>query len=637
MKRRSDPNQLPNSPIQEELEAKVKEMLGPDYTNAPATLDTPTELKSEEPEPQAPSETAKELSDEPDQPEIPTILDKPSLPGNDGFEDPALEKVVDEIEHQESDRLLQADDAELEAAFKPQKIKFSTKLKNGWVNWWSNPLRRTATLIIMFLLLVGGAVWPTSRYFVLNNLGVRAKTSLQITDSASNQPIKNATVVIGGVSAQTDDEGKATLDNLKLGKSTLQIKKRAYAEFSKTVVLGWGSNPLGEQQLTASGEQYTFVITDYLSGKPIVDAEASLGGSDAQADDNGIILLATEPGDDSLEATISAKNYRVEKIELGADAKTKIEVKLVPSRKSVFISKRSGKYDLYKVDIDGKGEELVLAGSGVERPDITLLSHPSAELVALVSTRENVRTKDGYLLSTLTLINLNDKSVVKAAQAEKIQLLGWSGTKLYFVQTVSGASANNPNRQKIISYDSTLDKIAEVASSNYFNDQVLIGDSVYYSPSSLDPAKAGLYKASPSGSAQTIFNKEVWNIYRLAYDKLVLAVESGWQELVIGSATTSKISGPTANPVFRQYVESSDGSRSLWIDQRDGKGVLLSYDKTTKQDTILASIAGLKGPVRWLNDKVLIYRINSASETADYALNIEGGEALKIRDVTDTQ
>lgn len=51
---------------------------------------------------------------------------------------------------------------------------------------------------------------------------------------------------------------------------------------------------------------------------------------------------------------------------------------MAPSRKHVFISKRSGTYDVYKVDVDGKNEEKVLSGTGSERPDAIALSiHPT--------------------------------------------------------------------------------------------------------------------------------------------------------------------------------------------------------------------------------------------------------------------
>jgi hypothetical protein len=623
MKRKPSSEQLPDSPIQEQLEAKVREMLGPDYKSAPPTLDKPAELQAAESDQQeAITEThqAEESMFE--------SVDEP--------EDAATQRAVHEIELSESDRLLEADDKEIEAAFEPEKSSISSRIKQFFSRWWHSPIKRNTTIALLLLALVAVALVPTGRYFVLNTVGVRATSSVTVIDAASQQPIKNATVSLGGVSGQTDGEGRVTLGALRLGPSDLSVNKRAYAQITKRITVGWGSNPLESQQLVASGEQFTFVVTDYLSGKPVTDAEASVGGSDASADNDGRILLATEPGDDASEVTITAKNYRSEKVKLGDDIKTEIPVTMAPSRKSVFVSKRSGKYDLYKIDVDGKNEKVVLAGSGVERSDMSLVSHPTEELAAFVSTRENVRNADGYLLSTLTIVNMNDDSTQKAAQAERIEVLGWLGSKIYYVQTAAGASAGNPERQKIVSYDYKDSKSATIATANYFNDHILVGDNLYYTASSsYAPDKIGLFRIGASGSAQLVQPKEVFGIYRLAYDRLSFVTENNtWFETILGQSTSSKTTGVPANPVRRVYSDSPDGSKSLWIDQRDGKGVLLSYNKAAKEDTIIQTIGGLRGPVRWLSDKVLVYRIADASEIADYAFNIEGGEPKKIRDVT---
>lgn len=624
MKHKPDPEQLPDSPIQSELEAKVRELLGPDYTSAPATLDKPAELQAADT-----TDDAKNIKD---------TTDAETLSDDDGLDDPVTDRVVDEIEHTESDRLLEADDQELEAAFKPEKTSVWSRWKSFNHDWWHNPIKRNSTVAVIIAGLVALGAVPQTRYAVLNTAGVRASARLTILDAASQQPLKNATVAIGSVQAQSDDEGRVELRKLRLGAAELRISKRAYSDLTKSITVGWGSNPLGDQQLTASGEQFSFVVTDYLSGKPIANAEASIGGSEAQADENGKILLATVAGDEAQEVTVSAQEYRTEKVKLGEDTKSDIAVAMVPSRKNVFISKRSGKYDLYKIDVDGKNEELVLAGSGVERDDMALLKHPLDEAVALVATRENVRNSDGYLLSTLLIVDLSKKEPVKVAQAESITLLGWNGNKLYYVQTVAGTSAGSPNRQKIGMYDTGAAKSTDLFSANYFNDARLVDGSVFFVLSAAyAPNKAGLYKITADGKNQTLVaDKELWSLYRTTYGKLVAAGSQDWYEFTPAATTATKIAGPSTNPSHRHYRDSPDGSKSAWVDQRDGKGVLLLYYKAGQEDKTVATVSGLRGPVHWLTDKIMVYRVATGSETADYVVNIEGGEPRKITDVTNT-
>ncbi len=77
-------------------------------------------------------------------------------------------------------------------------------------------------------------------------------------------------------------------------------------------------------------------------------------------------------------------------------------------------------------------------------------------------------------------------------------------------------------------------------------------------------------------------------------------------------------------------------TKALWVDQRDGKGVLLAYNTETKEDTALLTLGGLKQPVRWLNETTVMYRVKTEQESADYVLSTLGGEPRKIQDVTDT-
>jgi hypothetical protein len=305
----------------------------------------------------------------------------------------------------------------------------------------------------------------------------------------------------------------------------------------------------------------------------------------------------------------------------------------------VFISKRSGKYDVYKIDIDGKNEKLVLKGTGSERDDITLAPHPNAEVVAMVSTRDNVRNRDGYLLSTLTLINLQNKTVEKVAQSERIQIVEWIGNRLVYVRIASGTSASNPKRHRLVSYDYESGDSKEIANSNYFNDVMVAGGMVYFAPSGAYQKKpTALYRTKADGTdRETVLDRETWNIFRTSYDQLTLATGKDWYEYGLNDGDTAKLGGEPPNLRSRVYIDNPARTKSLWVDQRDGKGVLIPYDLLGKRDDEpLHTQSGLKNPVRWLNNNSIVFRISTDQETADYAVSIDGGEPQKIRDVTNT-
>jgi hypothetical protein len=552
-----------------------------------------------------------------------------------------LDAAVDDITVHEADQLLEAED-NLNKAFEPKTPAqgWRAKLKAFLAAWGGNPKARYGSLAGLVVLLVLVAAIPYSRYFVLNNVGVRASANLTILDKSTQQPLKNVRVQLAGQSAQTDSNGRVKLEHLKLGKSQLQISRRAFATVSQPQTVGWGSNPLGAYKLTPTGSQYTFLVTDFLSGKPQSQAQASFEDAEAQADDKGKIVLTIDADNssDQLTVNISQSGFRTEKVAINPDDKAVHNVQMVPAQKHLFVSKRSGTLDLYSVYVDGQGQKLLLAGSGYERNDMVVIAQPNSKLAAVVSTRQNAHDSQGYLLSNLYVIDTDSGQLTSLAQSQKIQVLGWTDGYLVYVQVAAGASAANPKRQRLISYNVDSNSKNELASSNYFNDMQIAQGQIYYAPSDAYQSNpVGLYKVKPDGSGrQTVLPKQVWNIFRDSYSHFNLSVGQDWYGYNLGDVIATKSPNAPANMVGRLYQDSPDDKHSLWVDKRDGKGVLLEYEIGGKSDKVLVTQSGLTTPVYWLNNHYVVYRIQTDQQTADYVLNLDGGQPRKISDVTAT-
>lgn len=598
-------NDQPLSEQQKEIEKRVKQIMG----NAP--LD-PNKAEEEE------------------KPERLLIIDDKNLPKT--TPPPAPPSV--QLNKQPKERALAANKS-IEQKPKSHKIKrFFRKL-------WGDPRYRWATIIIGLAALIAVIVTPASRYFLLNSVGIRSRASIVVLDNSTQLPLKNVMVSIAGVNGLTDENGQVELKPLKLGRTQLIIDKRAFATASHNITIGWGSNPLGEYRLEAVGAQYVFNVTDYLSSKPIEKAEAVVGIYSAFSDSSGKIVITIDPADlqEKMTVNISADTYRTDPVEFLSDQAVERSARLVPARKAVYMSKRGGKYNLYTAHIDQKNEKLMLAGTGLERDDMVLVSHPTEEIVALVSSRVNVRNVDGYLLSTLTMVNLTDSSTYQVAQSERIQVVGWIGNRVIFVQIAGGASASDPGRFKLMSYDyKTADK-TEIASANSFNDVIVINSGIYYAPSTAyqKSPKGQFIKSTADGKQKTtILDKEVWNIFRAGYDVLNLSVGNDWYEYGLGNSNPIKLNEQPKDNKSKIYISNSSNSNSLWSDIQDKTGKLYLYDTKDKKDTELLSKDGLGYPIRWLNEKSFIFRINTDEETADYAMSVESDKPRKITDVADT-
>ena len=523
-----------------------------------------------------------------------------------------------------------------------EKPANSGRLKSFIKDLWNNPKKRWGIVFGALFIFVAVLLIPPSRYFILNVAGVRSSASITILDESTGQPLKNVAVAIGAAEEKTDNKGFVKFSKLKLGKTKLVVKKRAFAESSNVITIGWGSNPLGEQKLKPVGLQYSFDLRDFLSDKPIENAEAVSEDYSAFSNKEGrLVLTIDQPEEDTAKITIKADGYRDEIIEQKTENKEIQTVKMAPSRPHIFVSKRSGKFDVYKIDADGANEQLILSGTGNERDDITLSPSTDKDVVAVVSSRDGSRNKDGYLLNNLTLIDFSkdELKIEQISKSERIQILGWSGSKIIYLKTKDGASVSTPDREQIISYDTDNSSTREISRGNAFNIAKLIDNKIYYAPSAaLSPDKKGLFKVSVDGEDKKILiEDEVWDLIRSDFDTLKFSVRNDWYEYNIRNEKIMTLSGAPNLNSSKSFVGSQDNKNSIWIDNRDGKGVIINHIVESKQDKVIVSLHGLSSPVVWLNNSTIVFRVVSGQESADYAVSIDGGEAKRIIDVTSTR
>jgi hypothetical protein len=558
---------------------------------------------------------------------------------SDVFEsDSEVDALVDDIVRTESDESIAEADAKVAALeLAKNKKTFGQKLKSAFRSWWDNRPIRYGTLAGLFILIVATILLPTTRYTVLNTFGVRVSSSLIVIDSKTRLPLKNINVKLQNEVGKTDEEGKLAFKNLKLGKSQLLIAKRGYAETDKQIVLGWGSNPIGEQEIVATGTQIVFVLSDWQSNEKVINAEAVAGENNAISDDEGKITLTIgEESISDVEVMITADGYRSETLSNDQLIEGEVKIKMVPERKHVFVSNRSGSYDVYKIDLDKKNESILLSSTGKERDAPVVVQHPTRNITALISSRDGEVNNDGYVLDGLYLIEANSAEVKRITRSEQLQIIGWSGDSLVYWQVIEGTSRANPQRSKLISYNERTSERIELASANYFNDVKLVGDVVYYSISSyaVPQSQAKLYSIKTDGKdGKKLLDSQVWSIYRNAYNKLLFnAEDQKWYEKTNDEDLVEVAKQPAPESI--NYKDSTDRSKTAWVEVRDGKGVLLASDTNEIQEKQILTMPGLSEVLYWVNNRSLVLRVISNSETADYFVDIENKEPLKISDVT---
>lgn len=557
-------------------------------------------------------------------------------------DDLKTDDMVDDIVRHEGDELIAVQDEarfQAEAALVRQP-NWKDKLKDAAASWWQNRWARYGTIAAVLLLVVGLSAVPATRYMALNSVGIRATASMTILDNTTQLPLKNAEVQIAEQTSKTNGNGVVKLEHLKLGSQSLIVRQVGFAPITQTVVVGLGSNPLGQFSLRAVGTQFHFQLKDFLSGKAVTQAEVSSGQAVAKADKQGRVILTVDKLDsDNLTATVSADGYRKEQVSLKAGGQPQVELGLVPAAKEVYISKQSGKYDTYSIDVDGKNKKLLLAASGYENDSNVLVSNQDGSKAALVSRRDNQHNADGYGLQALTIIDVSNGDTLVLDHSEQIRLISWDKDTLVYVKIKAGASAGNPERYQLMSYNLSSAARLQLATANYFNSIAVVQGEIYYAAeNNYSGGVSQLAKIDADGTGKQVLldHQDVWQISRLGYDTIASSSMDGNYTYTVGDKQPTKSTDQNDMNTNRFYLDSSDGKKSLWIDSRDGKGVLLSYDVQTKKDTTVTTQSGLTPPLRWLTNATVIYRVSTQSEIADYAVSLNGGTAHKITDITGT-
>lgn len=556
---------------------------------------------------------------------------------SDVLDSPETADAIEEITRDDDELVLEVETAPEEEPAEPPKKR--GRIREFFRKWWGNPVARWCTIIGLIVIVLAAGLWPTSRYAVLNTVGVRASTTLKVIDNETRLPLKNVTVSAGGVTTKTNGDGQATLRNVKLGKQDIRIERAAFAPVQLERTLGWGSNPLPDVLLEATGLQLRFTALDYLSGKPITSAEASVGDAVAIADDKGrIVLTAADPEADTITVALTGRDYKTEQVVVAvASSEASREIKLVPAQPVVYISKQSGKYDVLKTDIRGEKPELLLAGTGEERRDsLRLAASPDGALAALVSTRTTQRDADRYPMSTLTLIQSADGANRAIDLAQRIEPIAWQGSTLVYHVVYASASSANSQRSKIIAFDTSSSARKVLATADYFNGVQVVGSTLYYATTQTDPALPSHFtKIAINGTSKsTLLDKPVWSMLRTSPTEMSLETPDGWYTYLIGD-TTARRGTAVDYANARTYTDTPDGKLSAWVDNRDGKGVIVLTDTATGSERVITSASGLRQPLRWLGAGVLSYRVVTTDETADYVVSINGGDSRKVTNVTD--
>jgi hypothetical protein len=518
-------------------------------------------------------------------------------------------------------------------------VKHQKKDKTKQQKWYKKKLFKALLVVLALSLLL--LLIPNVRFTALNALGVRAEASLTVVDESTSQPLKRASVELGGVTKETDDDGTVSFDEVKLGLVDLRIERRAFELSESQVSIELGDNDLGEYALEPKGVQYSVLLYDYFSEEPVHKAEVYYDDDAVYSDEQGLVKVTIEgsPQGETAKFRVVAEGYRQEELEVDLGSEETQEVGLVPVRKHVFLSNRTGNYDVYAVDADGKNEVRLLAGTNNDNG--ALYPHPDKRLTAFIGSSDNRYDTDGMLMRKLVVVDEDSREARTVVEARMISVIGWDGDKLVYKETIY-SEAEAQSLERLMVYDLNNSSATKIAEASYFNRLIQIGSSIYFLIGKMGDQDQELFLQSynlKDRSLKQVSDKEATSFIRSNYNVISFSsADREWYQYDVSSSKTSRLAGQPlsyfSSNYDRVYFDRPDGKKSAWIDVRDGKGAVILIDTEDNSETMIVSQSGLSRPMRWINNDLLVYRVNSGVEVADYAISVSNPEPKKISDVS---
>lgn len=521
-------------------------------------------------------------------------------------------------------------------------------------------------LAIVLVLLVLLAI-PFTRYKILG-LFWKQTVYVVVKDSATNQPVSEATVTIAGKSAKTNSTGSADLNKIPVGTQKISVTKKYYKDASSKVLVGLRQSKSKTPfmvSVQATGRQVPVAVNSKITGQPLADVLVTAGESEGRTDKEGKVLIVVPAEEKTSKVTISAQGYNsfeatLEVTEQSVPGNTFL---LAPAGKIYFLSKLSGKVDVVKTNLDGSERQIVLAGTGKEdTKDTVLLASRDWKYLALKSKRDGGNSAKLFLIDTSS-----DKVTTMDEGDAYFTLNGWDDHRFVFTVDRNTVQLWQPKKYALKSFNAeskqlaTLDETEGVGSSdsNYASDYL---DNVYVLPGkvvytrtwrqynnltditlhktrimSVDPGGQNKNTLKDFSTTTTVY---VSNIVAKLYEptevyfwiNFVGKDQEFYKYQDNKVILTTEANPDTFNKFYSTYLLSPSGKAAFWYEPRDGKNTLFTGNNEGKDEKQIATLSEYT-PYGWFSDEYLLVSKNSSELFIMPKVGTkEGGQVLKITD-----
>ena len=521
---------------------------------------------------------------------------------------------------------------------------------------WTLPLTLLVVIALVFLV-------PASRYPLLA-LKLRRQFNVAVIDSTTHTPVSGASVSLDGKTLLTNNEGDVVF-TAKVGKRTLMVHKQYYTLLTEPVFVGVTHRSTNVRiiRLVATGRQVPIKVINRLNGQPVANADLKVLNTEAKTDGSGKAIIVLPSGTLVQAASLSANGYNAltTKVQVTDQTVPANTFALTPTGRVYFLSNLSGNIDVVSTNLDGSARQTVLAGTGSEDPnDTVLLASTDWKYLALLSKRDGGANAKLFLINTST----NQLTTIDGT-ASTFSVVGWDDHDFIYQSNPDRVQAWQNGYDLLKSYnadtgkDITLDASTASGSTadNYISDDLgystdIVSGSIIYTKewhSGFDAAVSAfnnkqdeILSVNPDGTGKqtlkSISSSNDISIAALNYSPTQLYFQvtdaSGNTYYVYQNGSVTQTDTMT-NDLYEQYEQdyptyllSPSGNQTFWSEQRDGENTLFVGDNNGNNAKQIATLSSYS-PYGWYGSDYLLVE-KSGSQL--FVMPVNGGTALKVSD-----
>lgn len=563
------------------------------------------------------------------------------------LEGKSIEQQIADIELADEQNLPAGSEAPV---MTPQPVAVYSAGRNRWQRW-VHSWKFWLIVGIVFVVALLVTVWfvPFSRYATLNLLHIHGDIAVSaIAEGDDTSRIKNFAVVVDDTHYPTNQKDTLDINNLTFGTHILTVSKSGYESYTHSVTVDFdpffglikridGTTNSLIAKLKSIGTPVSFIVKDAISDTPLSEGTFTIGDITADVNTKGVVKLMVPPTD---SAKVSVKGsfggrYIDKAIDLDLHA-TNQTFSFVPAGRHYFVSKQAGPYSVFSANLDGSDQKQFIAGTAQETASLLFAVSPSGKYGIMVSTRDGTRDDGGNVLQKLYRVDLGTGALELLDQGSFFTLYDWSGDTLVYSYAYKEPKATEFSR-RLKSVETSTKSLYDLGTTTgAYNRVSVVNGSVIslQTEAANQPSAASnprLKMVSVKGGNQKDLASQVTDLRHTDNDMfLYQTADKKWLRLQVSTNQVSDAAPPTtADRIFLSLTSPSGNKLQPVLDMINGQTILNVRDSSGK-DQKLATAVGLGGPIRWVNETTLVYRVISGLETTDYAVSTLGGMPKKI-------